>query len=101
MEPVNLESRVVGVIPSAWGIESAESVVAALQAVGHGPGGFDVIVVGSRHQEEILNIASHSGANSVYRLGGDQTDCAAPEAVAHALGQLLTVPNWPREIGYF
>ncbi len=85
MAPSPFESRVVGIIPSAWGTEAAEAVLAALQSVCLDQCTFDVLVVGDQSQDEIRSVVARGGAVTVYELQGEQGLADSPDAIAHVI----------------
>jgi len=89
MKSVNIESRVVCVIPAGWGMEAAEGALAAAQAVTRSEHKFDVLVVGEARDDGINRMAFRAGAQIVNAVELKGLAGHSADELASGLGQLL------------
>lgn len=83
MQSVNLESRVLGVLPLAWGLEAIEAVLASMQVVAGESVDFDAVVIGSEVTDDINKLMARvEGLGRLYHLQDRGADNGVPGRIA-------------------
>ncbi|VVP10142.1 electron transfer flavoprotein subunit alpha/FixB family protein [Pseudomonas silesiensis] len=82
-------SRVLTVIPQAWGAQALEAALGAAQQVS-GAEGFAAVLIGSRPSAQDAEWAMRAGARQVYQsVHGTLGECDEPQVLVAAVGEAL------------
>ncbi|MEX2473746.1 electron transfer flavoprotein subunit alpha/FixB family protein [Marinobacter sp.] len=91
MDQTNQMSRIVGVVPGAWGNEAVETTLAALQSVCGDMADCDLLVPGDAGIEQVRELAGHAGIKRVHCITGDgAADRAEPDVAARLVSEALS-----------
>jgi electron transfer flavoprotein alpha subunit len=82
-------SRVLAVVPQAWGAQALEAALGAAQQVSGGEG-FAAVLISSRPDAQDAEWATRAGARQVYRcVHPSLGECDEPQVLVAAIGEAL------------
>lgn len=92
-------SRVLTVIPQAWGAHALESALGAAQQISAGEG-FAAVLIGSQPSTQNAELAIQSGARQVYHsMHPALGECEEPQVLVVAIGEALrAIPRLGGEV---